>query len=183
MDLCWGRVCLWCESFGLHLWQESLTRNAYYLFIVVSLWCCVGHSSFMAQVCHFRFCVTSRAFCVNWRNSQSGFSPLHVLKVAGDRREELRWERELEWRKKGTSGAPSQSSSPSAERRPFPEETSRHAPPPGKSETARDTSAGLTWLSSFQPRWARTKRRIRQRREWGREGSHASAGNTATTTK
>lgn len=46
----------------------------------------------------------------------------HVLKVAGDRREELRWERELEWRHKKTSSpGNSRTASPTGERRPFPE--------------------------------------------------------------
>lgn len=58
--------------------------------------------------------------------------PLHVLKVAGDRREELRWERELEWRKKGTSPGGSRAASPSIERRPFPDDSRHMKPPPGK---------------------------------------------------
>lgn len=58
--------------------------------------------------------------------------PLHVLKVAGDRREELRWERELEWRKKGTSPGGSRATSPSIERRPFPDDSRHSKPATGK---------------------------------------------------
>ncbi|KAK6634284.1 hypothetical protein RUM44_004895 [Polyplax serrata] len=44
---------------------------------------------------------------------------LEVKKVAGDRRDELRWERELEWRKKGAPTGGSKAASPLTERRPF----------------------------------------------------------------
>ncbi|KAK6645637.1 hypothetical protein RUM43_001917 [Polyplax serrata] len=42
-----------------------------------------------------------------------------IEKVAGDRRDELRWERELEWRKKGAPTGGSKAASPLTERRPF----------------------------------------------------------------
>lgn len=46
-----------------------------------------------------------------------------MLKVAGDRRDELRWERELEWRKKNASPGGSKAASPLSERRPVQDES------------------------------------------------------------
>ncbi|KAL0270495.1 UNVERIFIED_CONTAM: hypothetical protein PYX00_007892 [Menopon gallinae] len=96
-----------------------------------------------------------------------------IEKVAGDRREELRWERELEWRKKGSSAAPSQSSSPSAERRPFPDEAARHAPPSVEAAAAEEDEEQQAAKGAMR---SRRKSRIGRQHSYDDEIKNAGSG-------
>ncbi|XP_049809211.1 uncharacterized protein LOC126252362 [Schistocerca nitens] len=86
-------------------------------------------------------------------------------KVAGERREELRWERELEWRQHRVGGGPppqpggQPGHSPQVERRPFPSPAKQVGS--GQYPSTTTTTETLTWSHSPQV----VRRRARGRRQ------------------
>ncbi|XP_049958034.1 uncharacterized protein LOC126474601 [Schistocerca serialis cubense] len=101
-------------------------------------------------------------------------------KVAGERREELRWERELEWRQHRVGGAPppqpggQPGHSPQVERRPFPSPAKQVGPDSGMPE---DESEAEAWRR--QRARGRRQSRVTRQRSYDEELKAATAAAAA----
>ncbi|EEB12578.1 conserved hypothetical protein [Pediculus humanus corporis] len=97
-----------------------------------------------------------------------------IEKVAGDRRDELRWEREVEWRKKGMPTGSSKTSSPLTERRP-PQEESRYPPQTLPSVQAEGNSEDDEDASMQKGNRNRRKSRIGRQHSYDEEIKNAGS--------